>query len=371
MLAAVSATAGFVGPSLRVHSVPARSAACVMEEAPSALVLKQLNTAFWKSKKAMLEAELDQKLRDLEEYETREQALFDTLSGPALAAAPAPAGALGAAGAASADLMQQMSTLMAELTAEKERSAALEAELENVLAQKEIDLQKTSAFWIEQLAAAKGGAAPAPADAAAPAATADIAPESTEPLVEEGLTVHELRARLLAYGLSTTGLKAELRTRPSRSETTHAALALLDDPAPSARVVPPGARAAPARRPSGSEACGGPSSPPRAFPECGRCGSLSPKQAARGRHAPLPHAAQDVGLGEDAVGLSGGRAARLIRARAVSRREGRGARGHGRERVAPARPPCWGAASAADSAADGARRGRRVAPRCVCAGRVV
>ena len=40
MLAAVSATAGFVGPSLRVHSVPARSAACVMEEAPSALVLK-------------------------------------------------------------------------------------------------------------------------------------------------------------------------------------------------------------------------------------------------------------------------------------------------------------------------------------------
>lgn len=211
-----SSSAGFVGSSLRVQSAPARSAACVMEEAPSALVLKQLNAAFWKSKKATLEAELDQKLRDLQEYETREQALFDTLSGPALPAAAAPAGALGAGGAASPELMQQMSALMAELTAEKARTAALEAELESVREQKELDLQRTASFWIEKLAVAKGAApatdaAPAAAATAAPGAA--FAPESTQPLVEEGLTVHELRSRLLAYGLSTTGLKAELRTR--------------------------------------------------------------------------------------------------------------------------------------------------------------
>ena len=36
-------------------------------------------------------------------------------------------------------------------------------------------------------------------------------PEYTD--LEEGLTVHELRSRLLGYGLSTTGVKAELRAR--------------------------------------------------------------------------------------------------------------------------------------------------------------
>ena len=41
----------------------------------------------------------------------------------------------------------------------------------------------------------------------------DIAPFAAESLLEEGLTVHELRSRLLGYGLSTTGIKAELRAR--------------------------------------------------------------------------------------------------------------------------------------------------------------
>ena len=190
------------------------------EEVPSALVLKELNAVFWKNKKAVVEAELDQKMREIEEYQMREQALFETLSTTAISAGAPPAGTLGAAGGA--DMMEQMSALMEELSAEKARSAALEAELLSVKAQKEVDLQKTAAFWIEKLAAAKEGsstaAAAEPAEAPAasghkPGQVGDIAPSVPESLLEEGLTVHELRSRLLGYGLSTTGVKAELRAR--------------------------------------------------------------------------------------------------------------------------------------------------------------
>ena len=225
MLLAFVQSAGFVGSpsSLAVRSAPvAARPACLMVEESSALVLKQLNTVFWKNKKAMVEAELDQKMRELEEFQMREQALFETLSATALPAAPAPAGALGAASTDSFPAMvEEMSALMAELSTEKARSAALEAELAIVHAQKEIDVQKTAAFWIEKLAAAKE-AAPAAAvtAAAAPAASpavaaapADVAPFAAESLLEESLTVHELRARLLGYGLSTTGIKGELRAR--------------------------------------------------------------------------------------------------------------------------------------------------------------
>ena len=191
------------------------------EEVPSALVLKELNAVFWKNKKAVVEAELDQKMREIEEYQMREQALFETLSTTAISAGAPPAGTLGAAGGS--DMMEQMSALMEELSAEKARSAALEAELLSVKAQKEVDLQKTAAFWIEKLAAAKEGsstaaAAAEPAEAPAasghkPGQVGDIAPSVPESLLEEGLTVHELRSRLLGYGLSTTGVKAELRAR--------------------------------------------------------------------------------------------------------------------------------------------------------------
>lgn len=191
------------------------------EEVPSALVLKELNAVFWKNKKAVVEAELDQKMREIEEYQMREQALFETLSTTAISAGAPPAGTLGAAGGA--DMMEQMSALMEELSAEKARSAALEAELLSVKTQKEVDLQKTAAFWIEKLAAAKEGsstaaAAAEPAEAPAasghkPGQVGDIAPSVPESLLEEGLTVHELRSRLLGYGLSTTGVKAELRAR--------------------------------------------------------------------------------------------------------------------------------------------------------------
>jgi|MDSY01.1.fsa_nt_gb hypothetical protein len=226
MLLAFVQSAGFVGSpsSLAVHTTPAATRpACVMaEEVPSALVLKQLNAVFWKNKKAVVEAELDQKMRELEEYQMREQALFETLSTTAISAGAPPAGALGAA--AGAGMMEEMSALMAELSAEKARSAALEAELLSVQVQKEVELQKTAAFWIEKLAAAKEGSPAAAAAAAEPAAEpaasghnaeqlGDIAPFAAESLLEEGLTVHELRSRLLGYGLSTTGIKAELRAR--------------------------------------------------------------------------------------------------------------------------------------------------------------
>lgn len=191
------------------------------EEVPSALVLKELNAVFWKTKKAVVEAELDQKMREIEEYQMREQALFETLSTTAISAGAPPAGTLGAAGGA--DMIEQMSALMVELSAEKARSAALEAELLSVKTQKEVDLQKTAAFWIEKLAAAKEGsstAAAAAKPAGAPAASGhnagqvgDFAPSVPESLLEDALTVHELRSRLLGYGLSTTGVKAELRAR--------------------------------------------------------------------------------------------------------------------------------------------------------------
>merc|ERR1719424_1488729 len=193
MLLAFVQSAGFLGSpsSLAVHTTPAATRpACVMaEEVPSALVLKQLNAVFWKNKKAVVEAELDQKMRELEEYQMREQALFETLSTTAISAGAAP-----------------------------------EAELLSVQVQKEVELQKTAAFWIEKLAAAKEGSPAAAAAAAEPAAEpaasghnaeqlGDIAPFAAESLLEEGLTVHELRSRLLGYGLSTTGIKAELRAR--------------------------------------------------------------------------------------------------------------------------------------------------------------
>lgn len=65
--------------------------------------------------------------------------------------------------------------------------------------------------------AAPAIAAAAPAEAAAPAAEAVAAPEllttSEKPFLEADLSLRELRSRLLAAGLSTTGVKSELRRR--------------------------------------------------------------------------------------------------------------------------------------------------------------
>lgn len=207
MLAATSLVNAYVGSApLSARAAPAvRARPCVMED--SDLMLK-LNDVFWKTKKAQMEAEMEQRLRDLEEYRAREAALYDTLS---VAALPAAGGALApTADGAAAELTAQMSALMAELKAEKDRSAALEAELEAVRTQAEIDVQKVGAFWIEKLASQGAEAAPAAADA--PVAAPAAAPVE-KALIPEGLSLRELRSRLLAYGLSTVGLKNELRTR--------------------------------------------------------------------------------------------------------------------------------------------------------------
>ena len=107
--------------------------------------------------------------------------------------------------------------LQAALEAERAKSAALEEALAKQAIAAEVNLQKVSAFWVSKLAEAKatlpaGAAAPALAAAAAPVAAADLVPVEPE-FLEPDLSVRELRARLLSYGLSTIGLKSELRAR--------------------------------------------------------------------------------------------------------------------------------------------------------------
>jgi len=167
-------------------------------------MLQAMSDSFWKQKRARLQAELAQQLAELDEFEARERALQEVTAG---AAAPA----LGAS--------SDVAALQAALEAERARNAALEEQLAKTAADAELNLQKVSSFWIAKLEEAKAqavlpaaaGAAPA---AAAPAAgpVADLVPVEKE-FLEESLTVRELRARLLSYGLSTIGLKSELRTR--------------------------------------------------------------------------------------------------------------------------------------------------------------
>lgn len=162
-------------------------------------MLQAMSDSFWKQKRARLQAELAQQLAELDEFEARERALQEVASG-----APAPALA------ASSDVV----ALQAALEAERARNAALEEQLAKSAAAAEVNLQKVSSFWIAKLEEAKGQAVlPAAAEAApAAAAGAELVPVEKE-FLEESLTVRELRARLLSYGLSTIGVKSELRTR--------------------------------------------------------------------------------------------------------------------------------------------------------------
>ena len=163
-------------------------------------MLQAMSDSFWKQKRARLQAELAAQLLELDEFEARERALQQ------VAAGVAGAGAVGGAGVAE---------LQAALEAERARSAALEEELAAQKLEAELNVQKVSAFWIEKLNAAKSGGALPPADAApalAKAAVADFVDDG-KPFLEEDLSLRELRARLLSYGLSTAGLKSELRDR--------------------------------------------------------------------------------------------------------------------------------------------------------------
>lgn len=186
-------------------SVRAPEIRCAADELS---IMNSLSDSYWSSRKARLQAEMEAKLRELDEFQEREQALYAA----SLPAAPAPAGML----------TTGSDSLQAELAAEKERTAALEKELAEAKLEMEMAVQKTAAFWIEKLAEARAGApvatitaATATAPVAAPGASATgmLLPNSDTSLVDKDLTLRELRLRLLQYGLSTTGLKSELVTR--------------------------------------------------------------------------------------------------------------------------------------------------------------
>lgn len=183
------------------HSATRGGAAIMMADELS--MVNAMSDSFWKAKRARLQAEMEAQLRELEEFEAREKALQQVATGPALSAAGA-----------------GPSELMALLEAERARSAQLEAMLEKQAIEAENNLQKVSAFWINKVAEAKAqlpAAAEAPALASAPAATkpaaADLVSGVPKEYLEPELSLKELRARLLAKGLSTFGLKAELRAR--------------------------------------------------------------------------------------------------------------------------------------------------------------
>jgi len=166
-------------------------------------MLSAMSESFWKQKRARLKAELAAQLLELDEFEAREKALQQVAVLP------------GAGVGGSAELQ-------AALEAEKAKSAALEAQLVQTQLEAEVNMQKVAAFWIAKLDEAKGGALPAapssPALAASPAP--EPAPEPVAdmvavapPTLEAELSLRELRARLLSYGLSTVGVKSELRMR--------------------------------------------------------------------------------------------------------------------------------------------------------------
>jgi hypothetical protein len=169
------------------------------------LVLQQLNDAFWASKRAQLQADADARLRELDELQARETTLAVAGSAPAGTVAP------------SAELAQ----LRAELEAEKARSAQLEQAVAQARLDGEVALQKANAFWIERarLAPATPSALSAAIDSAAAASSPPVAAATDDivkdapPVVPAGMTLRELRAKLLAYGLGTAGLKSELRDR--------------------------------------------------------------------------------------------------------------------------------------------------------------
>lgn len=173
-------------------------AAVVMADDSS--LMKSMSDSFYANKRARLESELAARLSELEEYEARERALLDVSQS---AVGPSAGG-----------------ELLAQLEAEKAKSAALEAELMQTKLDSEIALQKVAAYWVDKLAEAKAAPALAPAPAVEPAGAAepaaalavDLVPATPE-FLDPDLSLRELRVRLLSYGLSTTGLKSELRAR--------------------------------------------------------------------------------------------------------------------------------------------------------------
>ena len=210
MLAIVSGiSSAYFAPPLaaQCHAARCDRSAVAMSSPDELGMLQAMSDSFWKQKRARMKADLAAQLLELDEFEAREKALTQVGGGvPQLGA--------------SADV----AALQAELEAERARSAALEAQLEKTAIEAELNLQKVASFWINKVEEAKGAlpaatAAPAIASsaaaepAAAEPAAADLVSGVPKEYLEPDLTLRELRARLLAKGLSTLGLKSELRAR--------------------------------------------------------------------------------------------------------------------------------------------------------------
>jgi len=201
LVALLGAAAAAYAPAHRVmpaHAVVSSTTRAAVSMADDSL-LQSMSDSFYANKRARLESELAARLSELEEYEARERALID-MSGPAIGAAGGSAG------------------LLAELEAEKAKTAALEAALAQQKLDSEVALQKVAAYWVAKLDEAKLAPAlaaagePAVAAAAAAPAAEDLVPTPKE-FLDPDLSLRELRVRLLTYGLSTTGIKSELRSR--------------------------------------------------------------------------------------------------------------------------------------------------------------
>mmetsp|Transcript_46480 Transcript_46480/g.129117 ORF Transcript_46480/g.129117 Transcript_46480/m.129117 type:complete len:225 (+) Transcript_46480:39-713(+) len=201
MLATGLITALAFAPTLTVRHAPAAGRAAAAMSAADDMelqVVKRLQESFWTQKRARMKADMEARLMELEEFEAREAALSTAVSSTPL---------LGAS--------TEVAALQAELAAERAMRQELEATLTTVREEAELNLQKTAAYWIAKLDAAKEGAAlPAAAEpaAAAPKAAVDDLVAGTKILTSE-LSLTELRSRLVASGLSTVGLKSELMER--------------------------------------------------------------------------------------------------------------------------------------------------------------
>ena len=134
----VSASSAFCSPSLApptgmvAHATPRAPAALMADDELS--MLAAMSDSFWKQKRARMQADLEAKLLELEEYEAREKALQDiAIRG----GGDAPAVSGGA----------EVAQLKAALEAEQAKTAALEQELRKTLLQAEVNLQKVASFW--------------------------------------------------------------------------------------------------------------------------------------------------------------------------------------------------------------------------------
>ncbi len=161
-------------------------------------VLQRMSQSFWDQKKARMQAELDAKLSEIDEFAAREAALAATV------------GELPAGGNSGGDLVQS-AALQGQLEAALAENEALQRELAYMRLETEINLQKVHARYTAQLTAKPAALAPA----AKPEAPAELVPQSQQKLSEmvAGMQLRELRSRLIGYGLSTAGIKTELRSR--------------------------------------------------------------------------------------------------------------------------------------------------------------